>query len=79
MMAMKHILKLHKGVQLVKVTYFSSLVKLRDRFVDGKFDTIFSIILVDFNAIFVSQIIALKFVDFRQVGVVIVPGLYNLI
>ncbi len=46
---------------------------------DGKFDTLLSIILVDFNATFVTQITALKFVDFRQVGVVIVPGLYDLI
>ncbi len=59
--------------------FFSSLVELGDRFVDGKFDTIIPIILVDFNATFVSWIVALKFVDFRQVGVVIVPGLYNLI
>ncbi len=49
--------------------FFSYLVDLGDHFVNGKFDTIFSIILMDFNAIFVLRIVALKFVDFRQVGV----------
>ncbi len=46
---------------------------------NGKFDTIFSSVLVDFNAPFVSRIVALKYVNFRQVGVIIVPGLDNLI
>ncbi len=46
---------------------------------DGDFDTIFSSILVDFNATFVLRIVALKFVSFRQVGVIIVPGLYDFI
>jgi hypothetical protein len=32
---------------------------------------------MDFNATFVLRIVALKFLDFRQVGVIIVPGLYN--
>ncbi len=52
MMALEHILKLHKRVQPVEVTFFSSLVKLSDCFIDGKFNTIFSIILMDFNATF---------------------------
>ncbi len=34
---------------------------------------------MDFNATFVLRIIALKFVDFRQVGDVIIPGLYDLV
>jgi hypothetical protein len=78
-MALEHILKLHKGFWPVKVTFVSSLIELEDHFVDGKFDTILFIILVDLDATFVLQIVALKFVDFRQVGVVIVPGLYDLI
>jgi hypothetical protein len=78
-MALVHILELRKGVSPVKVTFFSSLVELRDSFVDGKFDTILSIILVDFNATSVLRIVALKIDDFIQVGVVIVPGLYDLI
>ncbi len=32
-----------------------------------------------FNVTFVLRIVALKFVDFRQVGAVIFPGLYDLI
>jgi hypothetical protein len=78
-MALEHILELHKGVWPVKVTFFSSLVELGDHFVDGKFNTILSVVFVDFNATFVLRIVALKFVGFRQVGVLIVPGLYNLI
>jgi hypothetical protein len=34
---------------------------------------------MDFNATSVLQIVALKFVNFRQVGIVILPGLYDLI
>jgi hypothetical protein len=78
-MALEHILKLHKGVLPVKVTFFSSLIKLGDCFVDGKFDIILSIILVGLDMTFVLQIVALKFVKFRQIGVVIVSGLYDLI
>ncbi len=52
-MALEHILKLHKGVRLDKVTFFSSLIELRDHFVDGTFDTILFIILVDFDMTFV--------------------------
>ncbi len=78
-MALEHILKLHKGVWPVKVTFFSSLDEPRGCFIDCKFDTIFFIILVDLNATFVLWIIALKFVDVIQVGVVIVPGFYDLI
>jgi hypothetical protein len=59
-MALEHVFKLHKGVWPVKVTFFSSLIEFRDRFVNGKFDTILSVILVDFDAIFVSQIVALS-------------------
>ncbi len=63
----------------MKVTFFSFFVELGDRFVDGKLDTILSIILVVFDTTFVSQIVALKFLDFRQVGLVIIPGLYDFI
>jgi hypothetical protein len=55
------------------------LVEFGDSFVDGKLNTIFAVILVDFDAAFVAQIIALKVLPFREVGIVIVPGLYNLI
>ena len=34
---------------------------------------------MDPDATFVLRIVALKFVDFRQVGDVIIPGLYDLV
>ncbi len=34
---------------------------------------------MDLDSTFVTQVAALKFVDFRQVGVVIAPGFYDLI
>jgi hypothetical protein len=34
---------------------------------------------MDFNVTFVLQIIALNFVALKEIGVVIVPGLYDLI
>ncbi len=75
-MDLEHILELHEGVWPVEFTFFSPFVKLGDSFVDGKLNTIFTIIFMDVNATFVSQIFALKFVNFRQVGIVIVPGLF---
>ncbi len=77
--ALEHILKLPKSVCPVKVAFFCSLVELRDGFINGKFDTIFTIILMDLDSTFVTRVVAIKFVDFRQVGVVVVPGLYDLI
>jgi hypothetical protein len=77
--ALEHILKLPKGVCPVKIAFFCYLVELRDGFINGKFDTIFTIILVDLNSTFVTWVVALKLVDFRQVGVVVIPGLYDLI
>jgi hypothetical protein len=51
--ALEHILKLPKRVCPVKVAFFCSLVELRDGFINGKFDTIFTIILVDLDLTFV--------------------------
>jgi hypothetical protein len=50
----EHILKLPKRVCPVKVAFFCSLVELRDGFINGKFDTIFTVILVDLNLTFVT-------------------------
>ncbi len=52
--ALEHILKLPKRVCPVKVAFFCSLVELRDGFINGKFDTIFTIILVDLDSTFVT-------------------------
>jgi hypothetical protein len=50
--ALEHILKLPKRVCPVKVAFFCALVELRDGFINSKFDTIFTIILVDLNSTF---------------------------
>ncbi len=52
--ALEHILKLPKRVCPVKVAFFCSLVELRDGFINVKFDTIFTIILVDLDLTFVT-------------------------
>jgi hypothetical protein len=52
--ALEHILKLPKRVCPVKVTFFCSLVELRDGFINGKFNTIFTVILVDLDSTFVT-------------------------
>ncbi len=54
MVALEHILKLPKRVCPAKVTFFCSLVELRDGFINGKFDTIFTVILVDLDSTFVT-------------------------
>ncbi len=79
MVALEHILKLCKEVGPVKVAFFCSLVKLRDGFIDGELNAILKIILMDFYLTFVARVVTLKFVDFRKVGVIVVPGLDNLI
>ncbi len=79
MVALEHVLKLCKGVQPVKVAFFCSLVKLRDGLIDGELDAILIMILMDFYSTFVARVVTLKFVDFRKVGVIVVPGLCNLI
>jgi hypothetical protein len=52
-MALEHILKLPKKFCPVKVAFFCSLVELRDGFINGKFDTIFTVVLVDLDSTFV--------------------------
>jgi hypothetical protein len=52
-LALEHILKLLKRFCPVKVAFFYSLVELRDGFINGKFDTIFTVILVDLDSTFV--------------------------
>jgi hypothetical protein len=79
MVALEHVLKLCKGVGPVKVAFFCSLVKLWDGLINGELDAILKIILMDFYSTFVVRFVTLKFVDFRKVGLIVVPGLCNLI
>ncbi len=72
--------KLCKGVgPIIKVTFFCSLIKLRDAFVNGKFNTIFAFILMDLYSAFITSIITLKLINFGKVRIVVLPGLHNLI
>jgi hypothetical protein len=79
MVALEHVLKLCKGVGPVKVAFYCFLVKLRDGLIDGELDAILKIILMDFYSTFVARVVTLKFVDFRKIGIIVVPGLHNLI
>ncbi len=69
-----------KGVRpIIKVAFFCSLIKLRDGFVNGKFNTIFAIILMDFHSAFITSIITQKLINFGKVRMVVLPGLHDLI
>jgi hypothetical protein len=52
--ALENILKLPKRVFPIKVAFFCSLIELRDGFINGKFDTIFTVILVYLDSTFVT-------------------------
>jgi hypothetical protein len=54
-MALEHIFELSKRVCPVKVAFFHSLVELRDGLINGKFNTIFTIVFVDFNSAFLRE------------------------
>ena len=77
-LSLEHILELRKGVDPGEFTFFCPLIELGDRLVDGELDGVTSVILVDFNEVFVFGIVATQLVDFRQ-GVVVVPFLFSLI
>jgi hypothetical protein len=77
--ALEHILKLCKRVGPVKVACFCSFIKLRDGLLDGKLDTILAVILMDLYLAFIASVITLKLIDFRKVGIVVLPGLHNLL
>jgi hypothetical protein len=79
MVALQHVFKLCKGVGPIEVAFFCSLIKLRDGFVNSKFNTIFAIILMDYDSIFVTSIITLKLIKSGKVRIVVLLGLYNLI
>ena len=46
---------------------------------NGKFNTIFAVILMAFYSAFITSIITLKLINFRKVRIVVLPGLHDLI
>jgi hypothetical protein len=77
-LALQHVLKLREGVDPGEFAFLCPLVKLGDRLVDGELDGVTSVVLVDFNEVFVFGIVATQLVDLRQ-GVVVIPFLITLI
>ena len=57
---LEHILELCKGVHPGEVAPFCPFVKLGDCFVDGKFNRVLTIILLDLDSTFVLGIVALQ-------------------
>ncbi len=77
--ALEHVFKLCERVGPIKVAFFCPLIKLRDGFVNGKFNTIFAVILMDFYSSFITSIITVKLLNFGKVRIVVLPGLHDLI
>ncbi len=67
-LSLEHILKLRKGVGPGEFALFCPLIELRDRLVDGELNGVTSVILVDFNEVFVFGIVAAQLVDFDRVS-----------
>jgi hypothetical protein len=58
-LSLEHNLKLHKGVNIVKVDLFGPLLKFGDGLVHGEFGAKFPIVWVDFSFDLTLRIIAL--------------------
>ncbi len=71
-LVLQHVLELREGVDPGEFTCLRPLVKLGDRPIDGELNGVLSIVLMDFNKIFVFGIVATQLVDLRQ-GVVVIP------
>ncbi len=54
-LALEHILKLHKGVREVEIDLLGPFFKVRDHYVDSELGAKFSTILVDFGLDFVTR------------------------
>ena len=65
MLALEHILKLHNGVWPGKVAFCSAFIEFGYCLISGDVDSVFAIIHVDFNAAFVTRIVALQLVTFK--------------
>ncbi len=77
-LSLQYVLKLREGVDPGEFAFLCSLIKFGDCFVDGELVGVTSVILVDFNEVFVFGIVATQLVDFGQ-GVVVIPFLFTLI
>ena len=77
-LSLERILKLREGVNPGEVAFFCPVIKLGDRLIECKFDTVLAVIVVDFNKKIVLGIVALQLVDFGQ-GVIVIPRFLNLI
>ncbi len=77
-LSLQHVLELREGVDPGEFAFLCSLIQLWDRLVNGELDGVTSVILVDFNEVFVFGIVATQLVDFRQ-GVIVIPFLFALV
>jgi hypothetical protein len=77
-MSLQHVLELREGVNPGEFAFLCSLIKLGDRLVDGELNGVTSVVLVDFNEVFVFGIVATQLVDLRQ-GVVVIQFLFTLV
>ncbi len=77
-LSLQHILELHVGDNPGEFTFLCSLIKLGDRLIDGELDGVTSVVLVDFNEVFVFGIVATQLVDLQQ-GVIGIPFLFALV
>ena len=77
-LALEHIFELLEGDDSGEVAFICPFIELGDRLIDGKFDTVLAVILVDFDMTLVFWIVALQLVLFGQ-GVLVVPALLHLI
>jgi hypothetical protein len=74
-LALEHILKLHKGVREVEIDLLGLFFKVGDCSVNHELNTKFSTILVDFGLDFVMRIVALQLISLGQLGL-LVPCLF---
>ena len=75
---LEHIFKLCKGVNPGEVALFCPFIKLGDCLIDGEFNQVLTIILVDLNSTFVLGIVALQLVDFGEL-IVVIPRFSHLV
>jgi hypothetical protein len=70
-LALEHILKLHKGVREVKIDLLGPFFEVGDCFIDRELNAKVSTILVDFGLDFATRIIALQLVSLGQLGLLV--------
>ena len=77
-LALQHDLELRERVDPGEFTLFCPLIELGDRPIDGELDGVTSVILMDFNEVFVLGIDATQLVDLRQ-GLIVIPFSLSLV